>query len=294
MEQDFTSLQQVEEIKPEGFSPLFTKVQRIYIGQFREWFAITAPTSVFATVVLVATGQVISAFYRQTPRWESSYFAEVAKMAGLKLGSYFFAWFLGCFALAAIATVVSRLDGEEEGAPLRDSHHRAREHLGAIFKAAVATFIAMVIGMAILEIGLAVIIKIVGYRHISNLTLYVLDLTGTVIVSGILSRFGMVIPLVVRGDMGVWTALNESLKIGERHKGFLYLLVIQSVVGSYVGWYAVHYMLLLVPDSIRFTGWYRWGALIVSALASAAVSPPMFIGFSVLAEEKTSAVEMGA
>lgn len=295
MEQEYPSLPQVEEIKPEEFSPLFTKVQRIYIGQFREWFGITAPTSVVAAVVLVLADREIRELYSSIHDfYEILQPTRLVETFLLRFGGYFCAWFLGCFALAAIATVVGRLDGEEEDAPLRDSHQRAREHLGAIIKVAVATFIAIVVGMAILGIGFAVITKVVGYRHISALTFYVLDITGTVVVSGIVSRFGMAIPLVVRGDIGVGAALNESLKIGERHKGFLYLLVIQSVVGSYVGWYAVHYMLLLVPDSIRFTGWYGWGALIVSALASAAVSPPMFIGLSLLAEERISEPEVGA
>jgi hypothetical protein len=51
----------------------------------------------------------------------------------------------------------------------------------------------------------------------------------------------------------------------------------------------VHYLLLLVPDSIKLFSWYGWAVLIMSALASAAVSPPIFIGFSLLAEEDSSA-----
>lgn len=292
MEQEYPSLPQVEEIKPEEFSPLFTKVQRIYIGQFREWFGITAPTSVVAAVVLVEASQKVRTIVGGVLFW-SDIQERITLIEGLAvtIGSFFVAWFLGCFALAAIATVVGRLDGEEEDAPLRDSHQRAREHLWAIIMTSIATFVAFGVGLLIAAIAVLTISKV--SRHFWRYY-YPVTLIGRVLVAGVVARFGMAIPLVVRGDIGVGAALNESLKIGERHKGFLYLLVIQSVVGSYVGWYAVHYMLLLVPNSIRFTVWYGWGALIVSALASAAVSPPMFIGFSLLAEEKTLSAEVGA
>lgn len=288
MEPNYPSLQQAEEIKPVGFSPLFGKVQRIYVQQFREWFAITAPTSVVAAMILVLADQKIRAIFQTGHRFSEIYNPTTLVETGLlRFGSFFFAWFLGCFALAAIATVVSRLDGEDEDAPLRDSHQRAREHLGAIFKTAIATFVALLIAMAMLEFAVLTIAKVAGYGRFSRYT-YPLSLLGMLLVAGIVSRLGMAIPLVVRGNIRVWTALNESLKIGERHKGFLYLLLIQSLVGSYVGWYAVHYVLMLVPDAVKLSAWYGWGVLVVSALASAAVQPPMFIGFSVLAEECSS------
>jgi hypothetical protein len=239
-----------------------------------------------AAIVMVLADRKIRTIYLSGRPWiELRSSTILLETFGLRFGSYFFAWFLGCFALAAIATVVGRLDGEEESSPLRDKHQRAREHMGAIFKTAIATFVAFVIGIAILEIVIMTVMKVAGPRHFPRYTYYVATEIGTFIVVGIVSRLGMAIPLILRADIGVWTALNESLKIGERHKGFLYLLLIQSVVGSYVGWYAVHFALMLVPEWVKFAAWYGWGVLIVSILAGAAVSPPTFIGFAVLAEE---------
>jgi hypothetical protein len=285
MESSSPSLQQAEEIKPESFSPLFTKVQKIYVQQFREWFAITAPTSVVAAVVLMLADWKVREIILSHHDFAKLYNTEtIVETTLLRFGSYFFAWFLGCFALAAIATVVNRLDAEDEDAPLRDKHQRAREHMGAILKTAFAMFLALLIGLAIAEFVLLTIAKVVGYAHFRSY-IYPATMLGMFIVAGIVARLGMAIPLLMRGDIGVWAALNESLKIGERHKGFLFLLVIQSVIGSYVGWYAVHYVLLLVPLSVKLAAWYGWAVVSLSALASAAVSPPMFIGFSLLAEE---------
>jgi len=61
-------------------------------------------------------------------------------------------------------------------------------------------------------------------------------------------------------------------------------LVVESLAGSYVAWYAVHYGLSFVfPVQLRYTAWYGWLVYSVSILASAAVQPPLFIGLSLLA-----------
>jgi len=98
----------------------------------------------------------------------------------------------------------------------------------------------------------------------------------------------MAIPLILRGDVGAWLGMKKRLEAADGNQGFLFLLVLQSLVGSYVAWYATHYGLqLLLPASIRFSSWYAWIALVVSVLASAAVQPPMFIGFSLLADQSS-------
>jgi hypothetical protein len=87
---------------------------------------------------------------------------------------------------------------------------------------------------------------------------------------------------------GAWLGMKKSLQAADGNQGFLFLIVVQSLVGSYVAWYGTHYGLpLLLPPSIRFSSWYAWIALVVPALASAAVQPPLFIGFSLLADESS-------
>jgi hypothetical protein len=94
----------------------------------------------------------------------------------------------------------------------------------------------------------------------------------------------MVIPLILSGNTGAWGALRKSVKLSNGYEGFLFLLVLESMVGSYVAWYAAHYGLtLLFPAHLRYTAWYGWIVYFASVLASAAVQPPIFIGFSLLA-----------
>lgn len=291
METNHTSLPQAEGTEPLSTGQLFWRVQHLYTAQFRQWFAITAPTSVLATVILVLGDQEIRAIARTIPKWtELQHPRELLEITILRFGGYFVAWFLGCFALAGIATIVCGLDSDDEDLPLRDSHQRARERIGALFSLAVVTFVAFLIGMAAAGIVESAIVKIVGWARFAPYS-YTEALIGTVVVASVVSWVGMAIPLVLRGDMGVWAALKKSLEVADGNQGFLVLLVIESTVGSYVAWYAAGYALRFVPTPVRLWESYTWISLLVSALASAAVEPPLLIGLSVLADEGSRRTE---
>jgi hypothetical protein len=89
--------------------------------------------------------------------------------------------------------------------------------------------------------------------------------------------------------MSAWEALKRSVKISNGHEAFLLLLVSESMVGSYVAWYAVsHGLTFLFPAQLRYAEWYGWFVYFVTILASAAVQPPMFLGFSLLAADANS------
>jgi hypothetical protein len=104
----------------------------LYGGQFRRWFAITAPTSLLASVVVLMADQRIRAIYRSIPHGEVQFhWDEIAETGVLRFGSFFISWFLGCFALAAIATAVNHLEGDDcDSVWKSDSYQRAREHFG--------------------------------------------------------------------------------------------------------------------------------------------------------------------
>ncbi len=86
-------------------------VYAVYAGQFRRWFAITAPTSLLAAVVVLMANRKISEIYRSFPITQISHHSlEVTESGALRYGSFLISWFLGCLALAAIATVANGLD----------------------------------------------------------------------------------------------------------------------------------------------------------------------------------------
>jgi hypothetical protein len=264
---------------------LLKDVYRLYTGQFRRWFAITAPTSLLAALALLLADQRVRAIYRSIPRGEIPYhMGKVAETLALRYGSFLISWFLGCFAFAAIATVANGLDrGERDDVWVRDSFQRSREHLGSVLRMAVVTFNMFLAGMAVVEVVLLAIIRAVGWARFSRFS-YFASFVGVTIVACIVSWFGMAIPLILAQDIGVWAALKRSLKISNRYEVFLSLLVCESLVGSYVAWCAAHYGLrFLFPTQLQYTEWYGWLAYFVTIFASAALQPPMFIGFSLLA-----------
>ena len=138
MEQDYGFAPQVEVGAEPRPGLLLKSVFSLYRSQFRRWFAITAPTSLLAAVVdREPTG--FAAMLRGVPMYElSSHWGVLAGAMVARYGSFFLAWFLGCFALGAIATVVSDLDQDdsEEGAWIHDSHQRTRDHFGSLVLAA--------------------------------------------------------------------------------------------------------------------------------------------------------------
>ena len=148
---------------------------------------------------------------------------------------------------------------------------------------ALLSFGAFLAGMAAEEFVQFAAIRVVGWARFSRFSLGA-SLVGYVVVASVVSWLGMAIPLILSREVGAWRALKRSVKLSNGYEGFLFLLVLESMAGTYVAWYAVHYGLpLLFPVQLRHTAWYGWLAYFVSILASAAVQPPMFIGFSLLA-----------
>lgn len=266
--------------------PLLLEVQSLYLQQFNRWFGIMAPTSVIATLVLVLADLRIRAMNAAIPRGTLQYHpVEMGEAVVLRLASFFVAWLLGCFALGAVATVAGNLDSANTDAPLRDSHQRSREHFGKIVLIAAATFAVFMAGMAAcLFINIA-FSKAIGWTRFARYNFAVM-LAGYVIVASVTAWFGAAIPVVLRGNLGAWTALKKSWRASDGYELSLFILVVESVVGSYVIWYLARYALqLMAPSSIRHTVWYGWTALLLSVAASAAVEPPLFIGLTLLAQE---------
>ena len=288
MDLNYSTVQPVELDGVPRPRPRLKDVYSLYGSQFRRWFFITAPTSLVASVVLLMVDQRIRAIYSGIPFLEIRYhWGEIAESYVLRFAGFFVSWFLGCFTLAAIATVVNGLDGDDGGESWRsDSYQRAREHFGSLFLVALLTFVAFLAGMAAEEFVQFAAIRVVGWARFSRFSLGA-SLVGYVVVASVVSWLGMAIPLILTREVGAWRALKRSVKLSNGYEGFLFLLVLESMAGTYVAWYAVHYGLpLLFPVQLRYAAWYGWFVYFVSILASAAVQPPMFIGFALLAGGK--------
>ncbi len=249
MESIYSNVPQAEldSIPRPGF--LLQQVHVLYRSQFRSWFGITAPTTL------------------------------------LRFGSFFVTWFLGCFALATIASVVNRLESDDDGtAWIPDRHQRAREHLGALFVVALITFCAFLAGIALSEFVETAVIRLVGWSRFARFS-YAAGMIGYVTVASVGSWLGAAIPLILRGEARIWASLKRSVELSSGYEGALFLLVLESVVGGFVVWYATFYTLhALLPGQLRHNVWHGWALSLIAILVSAAMEAPLFIGFSLLAD----------
>jgi hypothetical protein len=273
---------------------LLKDVYKTYAAEFRRWFAITAPTSLLASAVLLMADRKIHQIFRSFPTTQISFhMLGVAEAGALRYGSFFISWFLGCFALAAIATVINGLNKvERDDVWISDSFQRARENFGPLLMTAILTFGMFLAGMAVAGFILFAVARAVGWARFSRFG-YWASSVSVVFVGSVVGWFGMAIPLILAEGMGVWSALKRSIKTSDGYEIFIFLLICESIVGSYVAWYAVSYGLaLLFPAQLRYTQWYGWVVYFVTILASAAVQPPMFIGFSLLASARNPDLEL--
>ena len=265
---------------------LLKSVASLYREQFLSWFGITVPTSLVAAAVLLIADRQAKAISRGIPFGQAQFHrGDVFAVVGLRFGSFVASWLLGCIALGAIATVVSRLDETEvETAWRPDSHQRVRDRFGALVLAGLFIFCVFGAGVAAMEVVFSAVIRVVGWTRFSRFYIGA-ALVGSVLVASIVSWLGAAIPLVLRIKIGVWAALKRSVELSNGYEGALFLLVVQFLAGSYAAWFAVNYGLrFLLPEALRYTAWYGWMVYVVVILASAAVEPPIFIGLSLLAD----------
>jgi hypothetical protein len=245
-----------------------------------------APTTLLAGVVLLWADRQIKGilsgirWFEVPIRWD-----KLIEAGMLRFGSFFVTWFLGCFALATIASVVNRLESDDDGtAWIPDRHQRAREHLGVVFAAALITFCVFLAGIEVSVFVQDAAVRVVGWPQFSRFS-YAAGLIGYFTVASLVSWLGASIPLLLRGDTKLWASLKRSVELSSGYEGALFLLVVESAAGTFVAGYATLYTLhSLVPSHLTNTLWYGWAVNLAAMLASATMEAPLFIGLSLLAD----------
>jgi hypothetical protein len=167
LDPNYSIIEPVELAGANRASSLLKNVYTLYGSQFWRWFGITAPTSLLASAVLLLSDQRVRAIYSSIPRSEIQYHsAEIIEAFVVRLGGFFISWFLGCFALAAVATAATGLDADDSNDVWKsDSYQRARQHLGPLLLVTAFTFCAFLAGTAVLGFIESSLIRVIGWAH---------------------------------------------------------------------------------------------------------------------------------
>lgn len=268
---------------------LLHRVYKLYAQSYWRWFRITAPASLTAAFALLLTSQKANELFRMLPQGPAvvHHIPELLEQTLIRFGGFFFAWLTGCLALGAIATILHSQDAEEDLSGLSDSFVRVRQLMLPVSVVATLTFALFIVGIGAGSVAGFAAGKIAGPKYFYRAVFYSSELFYFLELA-VLSWFGPSIPLIIRDRIGAWRALKGSLRLSDGYEGFLFLLTVESVVGTYLANFVVRYAAGVVesrlPDSwLEVMPWIVYFSV---ALASAAVQPPMFIGFSLLADNE--------
>ena len=285
MDTNYSHVQPAETARAAQPGVLLRSVHTIYREQFWRWFGIMAPTSLLGGLILGLVDWRVREMFRSIPPGGFLFhLADFAVAIAFRLGGFFLTWLLGCFALAAVATGVNHLAEDDGDSWRHDSYERARQHIGALFLAALITFIALGVGLGAINFVELTADRVVGFTRVFRFS-YVISIGAYIVIASMVSWWGVSVPLILEGNMRVWAALKKSVELSNGYEGALFLLVVETVVGSLIVWYGiVHGLPLLLPAHLTYSAWYIWLLNAIGVLASAAVEPPLFIGLSLLVD----------
>jgi hypothetical protein len=218
----------------------------------------------------------------QHPPWYT-FFLSPGNVAGFLEGAVY--WLLSAFLFAAVATSVLAED-ETETRHLADAYTVARERLGPILIASLLawtcyTFSRLITGFAVMKIS-------VGF-HLGPIPHSVLFHLPLVLICGLLSRVGLVIPrLIDNRQDSLASAIRTSIRQSEDWEPFFMLFVLKSAILGYaLYWIARNGLEWLWRKGLLSDALDLWVYRLVFISIAAALETPLFIAFSLLYRAKT-------
>lgn len=199
-------------------------------------------------------------------------------------------WTISAFFFAAIAANIAGADAQEPYA-LSGAYTPARARLSAIVKLALLTWTLFWIARAM---ALFALFQFIDYRRpgnywVLNGLLYVLLL----LLAGLLSRFGLAIPELIRNaNVPLRQAVRHSLKQTEGWEPFFILFLAKSAIAGYcIYLLAGSGMDWLWQRGVLSDNLFFWVEWLLYICIAAILEPPLFIAFSLLHKGRQPAGE---
>jgi hypothetical protein len=287
---------------------LLASTYRVYRQRFWKFFRIGLPiallTYVFTIVQRTLTHQLPHSIARQSftmierhgAGWYSSMFWQMLPGLGIGFVTGMVYWWLSVLFFAGVAANVTGNLDEEPGMP-SDAYSGVRKRLLPLLIIAILTWTAFFVGREILMLSTAVVVKRFA-SHPGNLAfasiLSLVNLIFTLavlMVCGLLSRAGLAVPaLIDHTATSAVGAIRWSVRKSEGWEFFFILFIAKSALAGYaVYWLAQRGFEQLwhrISMSPTVYSWITWAVYIC---LFAVLESPLFIAFSILYNEKSSA-----
>jgi hypothetical protein len=194
-------------------------------------------------------------------------------------------WLLSAFLFAAVAARVLA-EEETETRHLADAYSVARQRLGPILIASLLAWTCYTISRLIA--GFAVW-GIIERFHLGSVSSAVLFYLSVVLICGLLSRIGLVIPrLIDHPKDSLASAIRSSIRQSEDWEPFFMLFVLKSAMLGYaLYWLARNGLEWLWQKGVLSDALDLWVYRLVFISIAAALETPLFIAFSLLYRAKT-------
>jgi hypothetical protein len=214
------------------------------------------------------------------PHWYS-YFLTMANVLRLVEGAVY--WFLSAFLFAAVATYV--LDEEPNPRPLADAYSKARDKIGAIL---LLSLFSWTFFMLVRLASRVAVWKIIDGFHLGRISASVLLFIPSILICGLLSRLGLVIPwLIDRPSDSFFSAIRNSIRKTENWEAFFMGFVIKSAIAGYAVYWIADRGLDWLWQRDVLPALNPWIARFVYISIAGALETPLFIALSVLYHKQT-------
>lgn len=224
-----------------------------------------------------------------------------AALVGLYAATYLLGWIQGAlywgisgFFFAAVAS--NTLSGGNEAGPaISDAFTSARERIGAITGVALICWTLFWLGQSVARFALLQLMNRLAPHRGSYgvIVLQLLDIVVSLMLAGLLSRFGLTIPrLIHERASSLGTALRFSFSKTEDWEPFFMVFLAKSAILGYAVFSLASYAFrwLLHNGTLTRTT-FPWAANAAYVAIIAALAPPLFIAFSLLYREVTQPEE---
>jgi hypothetical protein len=269
---------------PHEVGEFVAEVLRTYHEQFWLFIKLTVPAVVVGYIAIIMSRNVGREIARPFPGVGIlGHTTEILQIWFAVFAGYITSWIVFSFSFAAICSAVRRV-AVGDIPSVEDSFANVRARIGSFLRLALLLFLLFLVAEAASLLLSGGIFWMLHQRqvHLTAFLFQIVSFGSVGLFLVIFSRFGLAIPAFVLGNYGVRQAMFRSDELTQGKWSILTVLLVKSVVGSYVAGMLPFWLASRISAGISLPSWFPWALSAASIGGVTAVEPTMFIGFALL------------